>query len=299
MLVKKKKENEQDEAVVKRRTSLYNKYILPNHDVIYKICAYYSSRKENVMDNFQSVLMNFFRGIETYDETRPLQTWINIVAKRYVIAMEKREAQQGGNGCFVDFEQLECLSDDDAYSIKSFLPGNYTEAFNPGIRRVLEAMRRPQRDALLLQLAGYSLKEIQAIENSQSNGHPVSLETIKSRLFLARAFLKKHLNEDGTIKEDSMDIIVPSKNIKKIDEPYVSFKATSDLDVYEIRNKDIDQPLITVQGYAIKTNINMAYLKTTEDLDAAVAGITKMIRDLIIEKLLANKKQKDEPLAIK
>lgn len=294
MLARKKKTCEQDDAVVKRRSELYNKYILPNHEMIFRICTYYSSSPENAKDNYQSALMNFFRGIETYDESKPLHTWISVVTKRHVIACEKREARHSAYNRSVDLDLYHDIAEDDEASIKKFIPSDYTEAFNPGIRRLFNAMKRPQRDALLLQLAGYSLKEIQAIENSREQGREISIETIKSRLFLARAFLKKHLNEDGTLKEGSMEILIPDKDITKIDEPYVSFKSTSDLDVYEIRNKDIDQPLITVHGYAIKADINMAYIKTAEDVEAAVAGVTKMVRDLIIERILKNEKQKPE-----
>ena len=56
------------------------------------------------------------------------------------------------------------------------------------------------RDAWILQQAGYSLKEIAEIENKKGTLKSRNIETVKSRLFFARQFLRKNLTRDGKRK---------------------------------------------------------------------------------------------------
>jgi DNA-directed RNA polymerase specialized sigma24 family protein len=77
---------------------------------------------------------------------------------------------------------------------------NYQELYNDDMLSVLDAMKSIHREALLLQEAGYSLKEIAEIEYKKGTLKSHNIETIKSRLFLARQFLKKNLTRDGKRK---------------------------------------------------------------------------------------------------
>ena len=82
---------------------------------------------------------------------------------------------------------------------------NYRELYNDEILSVLDEMKPIHRDAFLLQEAGYSLKEIVEIEHRKGTLKSKNIETVKSRLFLARQYLKKHLTRDGKRVSDQTD----------------------------------------------------------------------------------------------
>ena len=56
-----------DESAI-RRAELLRKYILPHKNLIYSICIKYTFNQEDVEDNYQEALINFFKyttGTET------------------------------------------------------------------------------------------------------------------------------------------------------------------------------------------------------------------------------------------
>ena len=74
---------------------------------------------------------------------------------------------------------------------------NWREHYNSDIIDVLDELKPRHRDALILQEAGYSLKEIAEIEYAKGSLKTPNIETIKSRLRLARQHLKNNINKDG------------------------------------------------------------------------------------------------------
>ena len=87
-------DKELDPQVIARRHELYNKYVAPFYNMIYKLCIQYSFNSRNVQENYNEVLVNFYRRIETYDPERSIRTWLHIVTKRHILALErKRQAE--------------------------------------------------------------------------------------------------------------------------------------------------------------------------------------------------------------
>ena len=186
-----------DAKVIARRTELYNKYVKPFYNMIYKLSMEYSHTPENVEENYTEVLTNFYRRIETYDPSRSIRTWLHICTKRHIMALErKRQASS------INYDNnIEKYGDDifnfDHVGANLMDINNYREMYNDDILKVLDELKPIHRDALLLQEAGYSLKEIVEIEYKKGTLKSRNIETVKSRLFLARKYLKKHLTRDG------------------------------------------------------------------------------------------------------
>mgnify|MGYP003181766909 CR=1 FL=1 len=88
--------------------------------------------------------------------------------------------------------------------------------------------------------------------------------------------------------EQDKDIQLP-----KVDEPIVKFRLVSDRDVMNIVNDDIKETLVEISGYDLQINFNMQYLKSVEDINAARNGIADLFQQLIMEKLLEYRKQKE------
>lgn len=198
-------DRELDPEVVKLRTELYNKYVAPYYNMIYKLCMNYTYDPANVEENYTEVLVNFFRRIDTYDPNRSIHTWLHIVTKRQVAELERRRKRHDNKSYDVDIEDYgECdwMTNENHISGNVMGVDNYRELYNDDILAVLDSMKPIHRDAWILQQAGYSLKEIADIENKKGTLKSRNIETVKSRLFFARQYLRKNLTRDGKRKID-------------------------------------------------------------------------------------------------
>lgn len=192
--------------VIQKRTELYNKYVAPYYNMIYKLCMNYTYDPANVEENYTEVLVNFYRRIDTYDPTRSIHTWLHIVTKRQVFELERRRRRHNNKSYDVDVENYgECdwMTNGNHISENAMGIDNYRELYNDDILAVLDSMKPIYRDAWILQQAGYSLKEIAEINNKKGTLKSRNIETVKSRLFFARQYLRKNLTRDGKRKIDN------------------------------------------------------------------------------------------------
>lgn len=175
----------------------------PFYNMIYKLVIQYSFSSANVEENYNEVLINFYRRIETYDPERPIRTWLHIVTKRHVFELERRRKRHENSDECVDIDSRDVdIPMSDKPSANMMGVENYKEFYSDEILEILDMMKPKHRDALILQEAGYTLKEIAEIEYRKGQLKSKNIETIKSRLFLARRFMKKHLTKDGKRKMD-------------------------------------------------------------------------------------------------
>lgn len=197
-------DNEVNPEVAARRNALFEKYIIPHRNLIYWVCIQWSDESENVEENYTMALTNLFRGIETYDPTRPIKPWIHFITKRFVMNINKarydhnqlRDASSNINVCCDDL----CDEDEPKWNVMCL--DNYRDLYSDEVLTALDSMKPIYRDALLLQQAGYSLVEIADIEYKKGTLSSRNIDTVKSRLFLARQYMKKKLTRDGKIKID-------------------------------------------------------------------------------------------------
>lgn len=187
-----------DPEVIARRTALFNRHIKPFINMIYKLCKEYSWSPDNVEENYSEVMINFYRRIETYDDTRPIRAWIHTCVKHQVWACEKQRQAHNNKDYDNDIEDYEEeLLADDHVSSNILGVDNWRQLYNSDIVEVLEELKPRHRDALILQESGYSLKEIAEIEFAKGSMKSPNIETIKSRLRLARQHLKENITKDG------------------------------------------------------------------------------------------------------
>lgn len=198
-----------DPEVIARRNKLFNEYVYPFRNMIYKLCIKYSFNPRNVEENYSDVLLNFYRGIETYAPSRPIRAWLHTCTKHHIWAIESKRLKREQIDDDYDVEVMEeVLLDDDEVSGNVMGLENYREHYNDDILSVLDEMKPCHRDVLLLQEAGYALKEIVEIEYKKGTLKTPNIETIKSRLRAARKYLKEHITRDGerisceTVNED-------------------------------------------------------------------------------------------------
>jgi len=184
--------------VIARRTALFNQYVLPFANMIYKLCKDYSWSPQNVEENYSEVMVNFYRRIETYDPNRPIRTWIHICVKRQVWACERQRNVHNNKSDDNDIDDYrDDLLGDDHVSENVLGVDNWREHYSSDIVEVIDELKPRYRDALILQEAGYSLKEIAEIEYAKGSLKTLNIDTIKSRLRLARQYLRSNLTKDG------------------------------------------------------------------------------------------------------
>ena len=186
-----------DPDSVKRRSALLYIYVWPHRNLVYSLCIRYTYCQEDVADNYNEVLINFFKYIETYDPTRSIQTWLHIVTKRYVSDLNHRNSQfKRSDDVNVQEIEGDLLTEDNFPSAVMGLD-NYRELYNDDILRALDSLRPIYREALLLQQAGYKLNEIMEITYRRGSLRSRTIETVKSRLFLAKQQMRKLITRDG------------------------------------------------------------------------------------------------------
>lgn len=79
---------------------------------------------------------------------------------------------------------------------------NYGRFYNDDILKALDQIKPIYREALLLQQAGYKLHEIVEISYRNGNLKTRNIETVKSRLFLAKQQMRKLVTRDGESRTD-------------------------------------------------------------------------------------------------
>lgn len=187
------------EASAAVRTELFNRYVLPHKNLIYALCIRYTFRREDIADNYNEVLVNFFRYIHTYKPERSIQTWLHIVTKRYVYDLNLRRRLPTTDDVSIYDLPTGAPTGEDTHT-NSMGMDNYREFYNDDILRALEQLKPIYREALLLQQAGYKLHEIMEITFRNGTLKSRNIETVKSRLFLAKQQLRELITRDGESK---------------------------------------------------------------------------------------------------
>ena len=188
---------------VRERHDLFNKYVTPNLNLVYKCVIQYSMDKSYIDDNYVEALVNYYNYIDTYDPTRPLATWLHIVCKRFVHNLEMRRTKETKSTDDVKIDNSPEFSYDPLEVSENILGvDNWRDLYDDDILSALETLKPIYREAFILQQAGYKLHEIVEISYQNGNLASKSINTVKSRLFLARMQLQALLTRDGKRRID-------------------------------------------------------------------------------------------------
>lgn len=189
------------DEITLRKHELFDMYVRPYLRMIYKLCIKYTFDSRNIQENYTDVLANLYRYIETYDKDRSIKTWLHIVTKRCVFDLDERRKKQDNlwnrDSDIDSFSSYDSSDDFEPESYTAMDMGNYQELYNDDILEALDTLKPQYKRAFLLQQAGYRLKEIAEIEYRNGALDSKNIETVKSRLFLARQQLKKILTRNG------------------------------------------------------------------------------------------------------
>ena len=188
-----------DEESVRTRTALFHKYVYPYRNLIYHICIRQTRDKENIDDNYNEVLINFYKYVSSYDPRREIKTWLYAITVRMLADLERKNnrfTREGDVGA-MRMEQLP-----DTPCTESITLENYRDMLGDEVLGALKEIGPLYSEALLLQMEGYKLEEITDILYRRGCLRTRSVETTKSRIFLAKKKLRERLTRDGKRKEN-------------------------------------------------------------------------------------------------
>lgn len=167
------------------------------------MCIQFTWNPEDIEDNYSEALVNFYRYIESYNPQRPLKTWIYAVTKRLLSDLNSRNQNRLLPNDNIDVQDLAGVLPDEDEPNENYLGmDNYREYYNDTILAALDRLKPAYREALLLQQAGYKLGEIMEIAYRNGSLKNRNIETVKSRLFLAKSQMRKLLTRDGEAREE-------------------------------------------------------------------------------------------------
>ena len=176
---------------------------MPHKNLVYSICIKYTYNQEDIEDNYVEALVNFYKYMDSYDPARPVKTWIYAVTKRLVADLNKRNKTRTPPDDSVDVKELRStLLDECNPSANCMGMNNYKDHYSDEILWALDQIKPIYREAFLLQQAGYKISEIMEITYRNGTLQTKNIETVKSRLFLAKAQLRKLLTRDGEKRVD-------------------------------------------------------------------------------------------------
>ena len=192
-----------DDESAKRRAQLLQKYVMPHKNLVYSICIKYTYNQEDIEDNYVEALVNFFKYMDSYDPARPVKTWIYAVTKRLVADLNKRNKNRTPQNDNIDVKELRAaILDECKPSANCMSMDNYKDYYSDDVLWALDQLKPIYREAFLLQQAGYKIGEIMEITYQNGTLQTKNVETVKSRLFLAKAQLRKLLTRDGEKRVD-------------------------------------------------------------------------------------------------
>lgn len=191
------------EESIEERTQLFEKLIHPNINLVYKLSIRFTNNPQDIDENYNECLANLFRYVHTYNPEKNLANWIFICCKRLIYDLNQKRAAFKTTDDVNPENIVSHYSENTAEGSGNIMGlDNYRELYNDDILRALDQLNPIYREALLLQQAGYKLEEIMEITHRNGTLKTPNIETVKSRLFLAKQKMRKMIDRDGNEREE-------------------------------------------------------------------------------------------------
>ena len=191
------KEEERQELTQEQREKRFNDLICPHYEFIKKLVAYYSDRPQDVDENFNTLLFDFYRYIHTYNGVKPLKTWIHSVVKNNVWTINKERAKKAAMIADAEYNSIDKIKKTDNIINFDFGLLSFTDFISDEVYSALLSLQPLRLSAFLLRIQGYSIDEITKIEYERGHLSKCSSDIIKNRIFWARKNLKEILISYG------------------------------------------------------------------------------------------------------
>jgi len=177
---------------------LFNMYILPEKDFIWRICRKYARSLNQCQEYYNEALYIAFIGVHTYKTDYSIRIWLYVIIKRSINRWSTKEAQKPKHENFSDIENLSTsllVLNSNTYIGSDYNQFNYTD----DLMTALEMIRPASKEAILLQQSGFTIKEISKKLFEKGLLKNQNLNTVRSVLFVGKHRLREILNRDGKL----------------------------------------------------------------------------------------------------
>lgn len=192
-----KEKEERQELTREQREQRFNELIGPQYDFIRNLVSYYTDRPQNVDENYNTVLFDFYRYIHTYDGNKPLKTWIHSVVKNNVWTINRERAKEAERIADAEFNPVEKPKKNDNFIDLEHGLSMLADKLSDEVYSALLSLQPLRLSAFVLQIQGYSIDEITKIEYERGHLNKCSGDIIKNRIFWARKDLREILISHG------------------------------------------------------------------------------------------------------
>ncbi|MBF0648575.1 sigma-70 family RNA polymerase sigma factor [Dysgonomonas sp. GY75] len=141
-----------------QKTELFNKYILPEKDFIYRVCLKYSKTRYECQEYYSETMFRVFNFIETYNPQLHIRPWLYTITRRIIGNLRIEQCKHNIIN-IIDIEQLSVIRAE-SNSSNCIDIDNYQQFYSDNIINALNTLNPVSRNAILLQQSGYSLSEI-------------------------------------------------------------------------------------------------------------------------------------------
>lgn len=149
----------------KQFTSLIEEY----KRVIFKICYMYATDGDNFKDLYQEVIINLWRGYDSYQGKAKLSSWIYRVGLNTCISFYRQQQRRGEHTTLDVLYGLEAENDETTRCLKEMY-------------RLIASLNKFERAVILLWLDENSYEEIAEIVGMPRNTVASRLKRIKEKL---------------------------------------------------------------------------------------------------------------------
>lgn len=181
-LIKRCKKNDED---------AFNQLLSRYEGYLYRICYSFTRNKEEALDMMQEVYIRIFRGLNSFDETRPLLPWLKTVTVNTIVSHTKKNRlpvtsldggwNQKGSGS-LEFSPADYLAAEDDPE-ETVIVGDTRDIVNDLIAQL------PEQYRIALTLRYHEEMSYEQIAGVL--GQP--LGTVKNSVFRARNQLRKKM----------------------------------------------------------------------------------------------------------
>ncbi len=191
------------EEGIEERRKLFDEIVVPNMELVRRLSVRFSRRRQDENENYNECLINLYRYIHTYDPSKPFVNWAYVCCKRLVNDLNKKRAS---------FKVADRVNPENFVSHYAESPSeescnhmgldNYRTLYSDSVLGAIDRLNPIYSEVLLLQQAGYSLEEITRMVYRNGTLNTPNVETVKSRLFLAKMRMRKMIDHCGNGRDE-------------------------------------------------------------------------------------------------
>lgn len=179
------------------RRRRFHDLIEPNFEFIRNLVSYYTDYRQNVDENYNTLLIDFYRYIHTYNGDKPLKTWLHSVVRNNVCTINKERAKEAAKIADAEYNPVEkSRRPDNTMDLENGLL-TLADSISDEVYSALLSIQPFRLSAFVLQIQGYSIEEITRIEFERGHLNRRSDDIIKNRIFWAKKDLREILIRHG------------------------------------------------------------------------------------------------------